>query len=311
MRLTCGERLFGDDMRGAREIISFTSVTNGLVYVVDYPFRDGTETAGYKTFFWDAELKRSIRLIWADDVFGKALLTNPSGTGLSCYSTEYIVATSNSVPLIRTYDLKGQILKTARAKTSMSEETGFTVVDGSNSVYLVQQNQAQTRRFLGAILSDGIVYPNCDKDGDLLVSPFQGLSEPTRPGPVLLSDAMTVATYVHSRSNNQYCIRFFRKGTLDKSVADPVPANPSESRLCITGDGQGVVTQIVDGKDKGLVRVWDIATRRVSSIAVLPPVRYMFPWVQGSYAPVWCVQDGTAFDAGILEINRVPASAPK
>lgn len=122
--------------------------------------------------------------------------------------------------------------------------------------------------------------------------------------PSILKDGVTFVAYIREEGTGRYLLHYYREGKLVKSVSDPVPNGDMHCRLAVTSDGKGVVTQTISGKKKGLVKVWEIETKKDAETVTLPPIHYVFPWVQGKYAPVWTSSDGNTYEGGLLEINR-------
>ncbi len=287
----------------SREVIGAAATKAGLVFIGDYPWPDGAEPAGYKLFLWDPERKELKRLKWGDE-FGKNIFTNPDGTELARFRAHHQEWTSNYVDSVEIFDFVGNKIRSITLNKRIGNFFSPTIMDSRNNVYVVAQNHEQTRRFLAVFQSDTQSY-EVFKDSELLLEKFQGVGQPQRPIPLLLRDGATVATYAYPAiAGGRYSIQYYREGKLVKSVNDPVPMDAVEARLATTGDGKGVLTQVTGGDKKGLVKVWDIETGKYSEIATLPEVRYVFPWVQGKYAPIWTSPDGQTYKAGVLEITR-------
>jgi hypothetical protein len=294
------------DTKRSREVIGGVATKGGFVFIVDQPYPDGDELAGYKLLMWSPERKELKRLQWGDE-FGKNVFTNPDGTELARFRTRYQTDTSNSVALVEIYNLDGQQTKVLTVKLDETPTGIFPpiIMDRLHNLYVAKQNCEQTRRVLAVLCSNSRAYEILSDGRELLLEKFQAVGQPQRPIPLLLNDGTSVATYVRDESSGgRYRIEYYRECKLLKAANDPVAEDASDARLAITGDGKGVVTQAVSGEKKGLVKVWDIETRKVSEIATLPPITHIFPWVQGKYAPIWSSSDGQTYQGGLLEITR-------
>lgn len=290
-------------MKTGREIVGAATTKEGLVLIIDYPFPDKSVPAGYNLFLWSPSKQAPERLEWGDE-FGKNIFTNPDGTKLARFRTRQQPWTSNYSTTVEIYNLEGKKLSTIIPTNRKGKFLRPTIMDSRDNVYVVAQNQEQTKRLLAVFQSDTQTY-EVFQHSELLLDRSQGAGQPQKPVPVLLNDGATVATYIRNeKDGGRYCIQYYCEGKLVKTVNDPVPNDAGEARLAITSDGKGVLTQVVSGKKKGLVKVWDVETGKSFEILTLPLIAHIFPWVQGKYAPIWCSSDGRTYEAGLLEITR-------
>ncbi len=307
---TSGEIVYDNGDRGNEplqresqyEATGFAVATKGgLAYVADYPYASHGESSGYKLLLWNPESRETKRLPWGDE-FGKLILANPGGTELTRFHPE----SDKRQAVVEICNLNGQPIRRFKVEGELPNSMcGLFLMDKWDNIYVSERRRDQTNCVLGMIRSDKKSHDVISRGTQLLQRDSQTAGELYKSTPLLLADGSTLATYVRDVKDGRILIEFYREGKLVKSANDPVPNDGAEARLAITADGKGVMTQRTSGDEKGLIGVWDIETGKYSEIVKSTEVRYVFPWVQGRYAPVWTTTDGETYEGGILEISRM------
>ena len=289
-----------DNMRPDKRDVEYearphaAACTNGLLFIGDFPFG---KDQGARELLWHTEggeIQRLSRneqeLVLHEGIF---VLGNYDGTGFLRCRSSYSEKLHAKEIFAEFCDLSGKPVKDFKVAAVFTNFPSPVLMDNRSNIYCIEANTDGTRRSLG------MINPN---DGSYTLLVRGNLAG---QAPLLTRDGITVATYVHKTDfGNSLSVQYYRAGKLVKSANDPVPENANEVRLSITSDGEGVVTQVTSGEKKGLVKVWNIESGKTSEIDRLPEIRYIFPWVQGKYAPVWTSSDGKTYEAGLLEVTR-------
>lgn len=292
---------------------------DGLAFVAAYPHPQTNEPT-FRLLLWEADSGR-IKELQRRDEYLAHIFTNPDGTKLirliARMENEFFENGTYHPPKVGEAGYEIRDLDTGKIQFidllhGEKLNTAFAVgMDSSNNIYDVVQSTNEPRDiarsdlFLRFLQAGGEKRIALSRQNEPLLTNWKKVGLPQKPLPLLLNDGLTVAAFVKNEtSNGSYSIQYFREGKLVKTVNDPVPNGAGEARLAITSDGKDVVTQVTSGKKIGLVKVWNIETKKDSEITTIQPITHIFPWVQGKYAPVWTSTDDHTCEAGILEITR-------